>query len=162
MPSFDDPIIIDCGDGVTLEKKKIFTLEELEAIRQEVFDRWNWETGSDEDAEELAKLDERIANFKKPRKLHASWTIEPLEGETFFGEEVENELAEAMAKEITDEIDKEIIKGLKYGTMTQEELEEKRQDRFDKWTWETNSKEDRDAFNELDEEFMKRLNKKND
>ena len=34
--------------------------DKLKALRAEVFDRWNWETGSDEDRQEFERLDNQI------------------------------------------------------------------------------------------------------
>ena len=68
------------------------TDEELEKARVEFFDRWNWETGSDEDLKVFQEIEEELERRKllKPEEM----------------------LVNQLAKEIADEIDKEIIKDL--------------------------------------------------
>ena len=77
----------------TVETEPEHTVEELEKKYRELYDKWCWETGSDEDLERLKELEVTI-NFHKAR-----------DGKM-------GEIAEQFAKEIQKEIDNEILKDL--------------------------------------------------
>lgn len=66
--------------------------EELEKARQEVYDLWNWETGEKEDWELFEAIEREI----KKRQTN----------------DVEAELAEALAMNIADEIDQQILNSI--------------------------------------------------
>lgn len=66
--------------------------EELEKARAEVYDLWNWETGEEEDWELFEAIEREI----KKRQTN----------------DVEAELAEALAMNIADEIDQQILNSI--------------------------------------------------
>ncbi len=55
MTMNDDPTIMGY--------KGISSLDQLKDMRREVYDRWCWETGSEEDKITLKELDEMIENW---------------------------------------------------------------------------------------------------
>lgn len=71
--------------------------EEIQQKIEETYDRWCWETGSEADKELLEE-------FEKERDGRANMS---------FGLHVEEELMAAIAEEISNEIDKEILGKLK-------------------------------------------------
>lgn len=74
--------------------------EEIQQKIEETYDRWCWETGSEED-----------------KKLLEEWEEErDCRINMLFGLNVEEELIAAMAEEISNEIDKEILGNLKETT----------------------------------------------
>ena len=48
------------------------TREEMEQQRTEAFDRWNWETGSEEDREKFEKLDKELKQLDHDEQM-AEW-----------------------------------------------------------------------------------------
>ena len=74
--------------------------EKLKEARDAYFDRWNWETGSDGDRLVFEALDAEIERRKK--RFQVNWS-------TSFHGDIHDEHFEAFAKEISDEIDKEIL-----------------------------------------------------
>ena len=86
--------------------------ERIEELYSETVDRWTWETDSDEDRALLEKLDieRHYRRTHKSRKLLAGWTVEPQQDlEIVIGEGVEEELIEAMASEINEDIKKRAL-----------------------------------------------------
>jgi hypothetical protein len=89
--------------------------DEIDSWYTEVYDRWTWETNSTEDRELLEKLDIERYHRKharhRSRKLSANWTVEPQQDlVSDVGRKVEEELIAAAAKEISKEIDEEILR----------------------------------------------------
>ena len=68
------------------------TDEELEEMRTFYFDRWNWETGHPEDRRLFEAIDKEIQRRK--------------------AFDIERELTDALAEEITKEIDRQILEDL--------------------------------------------------
>ncbi|GAF80431.1 unnamed protein product, partial [marine sediment metagenome] len=86
--------------------------EEIDAQYTEVYDRWTWDTGTDEDRALLEKLDIERHHRKnnKAQKLKARWTVE---SQQTLVSEISEELVNEMAEEITKEIDAEILRTIK-------------------------------------------------
>ena len=77
-------------DGIPLDR---YNDEQLEEARIAFFDKWNWETGSEEDLRIFEAIEQEIER----RKSFAN---------------VEEELLKTLSKEITQEIDNEIIQDI--------------------------------------------------
>lgn len=75
-------------------KHEKLSKEELQDKIVETYDRWNWDTGSDEDKNLLDELEE-----ERETRLDS----------IMFGLDVEEELAKAISEEIKGEIDDEIL-----------------------------------------------------
>ena len=76
----------------------------LEEAREFFFDRWAWETGSEEDRDVFEALDAEIElrkKRKKGRRLNASWTMESSGSINMYGVDLEKELVDAISKELT-------------------------------------------------------------
>lgn len=91
--------------------------DEIDSWYTEVYDRWTWETNSAEDRDLLEKLDVERHYRKdaknRSRKLSASWTVEVQQDlVSDIGRDVEEELIAAAAKEISKEIDEEILRNI--------------------------------------------------
>ncbi len=71
----------------------VFSDKQLEHYRVAVFDRWNWETGTEEDWELVQRIE-----FEQKRREALKF---------------EEEMVNALAKDIRDEIDQQILKDLK-------------------------------------------------
>ena len=93
--------------------------EEVENLYSVTVDRWTWDTGSEEDRKLLVKLDRERWYRKKNKsrklsaKLSAKWTVEEQEDlDSQYGIDIEEELVAAVAQDMADELDKEIINAL--------------------------------------------------
>ena len=91
--------------------------EAVEDLYSVTVDRWTWDTGSEEDRELLIKLDRerwyRKKNKNQSRKLSARWTVEAQEDlDNQHSIDIEEELVAAVAQDMADELDKEIINAL--------------------------------------------------
>ena len=67
---------------------------QLEKLRIEIFDKWNWDTGTDADRDLFDRIE------KEQQRRH------------FSGIDPEEELVNVLSQEISDEIDKEILRSL--------------------------------------------------
>jgi len=89
--------------------------ERLDELYVETYDRWTWDTGLQDDYDYLVKIDvERHYRKKnnKSRKLNARWSVEDCTSAAMHGLDVEKELIEACAADITAEIDAKILQDL--------------------------------------------------
>lgn len=92
-----------------------FSTEELEEQYGEIFDRWTWETGSEEDRNKFEAIEKEIARRKgiSARRLRANWTVHSTQQlQTEYGIDVEKELVKAIANDIAKEEDKRILREL--------------------------------------------------
>jgi hypothetical protein len=114
---FQGNVLILLSMDIKISKSYIpFLYKEFEEVSPEriiewyaeVFDRWTWETGTEEDRELLEKLDiekHYRAKHSKPRKLKAGWVIEDMQDiDAVVGDEAAREIADHIAKEIDAEI----------------------------------------------------------
>jgi hypothetical protein len=85
------------GYHSTREEFRPISTERIIEWYAEVFDRWTWDTGTEEDRELLEKLD---IEKKHREKIYR------------YGIDVEEELLAAIADDITVEIDAEILRRL--------------------------------------------------
>ena len=91
--------------------------EAVEDLYSVTVDRWTWDTGSEEDRKLLIKLDRerwyRKKNKNQSRKLSARWTVEAQEDlDNQHSIDIEEELVAAVAQDMADELDKEIINAM--------------------------------------------------
>jgi len=69
IPVFEaGSVLMWSGNGWVSNPYPNMDQDELEERRREVFDRWTWETGSKDDAEELGRIDAEIEARKKAPK----------------------------------------------------------------------------------------------
>jgi hypothetical protein len=80
-----------------LDEYKDTSDQEIHHLYTEVVDRWTWDTGSDEDKKLMWKLGREHDWRGASRMMHAKEA---------------NSLEEAMAREITNEIDRQILRDL--------------------------------------------------
>lgn len=88
-------------DNSLYEEFENIPTEDLSELHAEVYDRWNFETGSQEDLELMKKLENEIEH----RRFVFHFT---------------DETVKAMAEEIRNEIDKSILDTLSYGDIEDE------------------------------------------
>ena len=65
------------NDPIIMGYKGIQSLDQLKDLRREVYDRWCWETGSEEDEMTLKELDKMIENWNDSATIYCPFI--PLE-----------------------------------------------------------------------------------